>query len=229
MTPKKIAPLLAAHSAWLKDPATPRANLSGADLTRADLTRADLRWADLRWANLSGASLSGAELIGAKLIGANLNGADLNVANLNGADLNGADLRWADLSGANLRGADLTRANLRGANLAHVMGIVDAGRDCRGYEFLAVKQTDGSYMIKAGCRWFAHREAIVHWRSKGNADALNRVKMLRLLARDKGWTTKSLAPVGKQSPLTGALRGDLGTEQIGSEAWSPDPGYPLAQ
>ena len=107
------AATLAAHAAWLRDPATgARADLRGVNLRGASLRSADLVGADLRRADMHGADLRDVDLRRAKLFGADLADADLR-----GAKLAYADLPWADLSDANLRGADLTRADLHGADL----------------------------------------------------------------------------------------------------------------
>ena len=87
---KDLSATLAAHAAWLRDPAT------GA---RADLRGADLRGADLRGADLRGADLRGVNLIGADLRDANLRDANLRFVGLTGARLNGAKLDGADLRG----------------------------------------------------------------------------------------------------------------------------------
>lgn len=108
----------------------------------------------------------------ADLRGAGLLEADLRGAGLRGAYLRGADLRDADLSGAGLSYADLGEANLggaylRGANLLGVDGIVELPvDDPRGYRLLAVEQSDGSYLLCAGCRgmWTIDR-ALAHWGS----------------------------------------------------------------
>ena len=106
--PDTLAATLAAHAAWLRDPAT------GA--------RAALRGADLRGADLRGVNLIGADLRDANLRGASLRGADLRRANLRGVDLRFADLTGANLTRAFLTGADLTGVNLTGANLRGVTG-----------------------------------------------------------------------------------------------------------
>jgi len=107
----------------------------------------------VRWAIASGAYLSDAYLSGAYLSGANLRGADLRGAYLSGAYLSGANLR-----GANLRDAYLSGANLRGADLIH------CGTRSDGYEFYAHIRNDEIW-IKAGCRYFAVKDAKAHWKS----------------------------------------------------------------
>ena len=102
--PDTLAATLAAHAAWLRNPAT------GA--------RADLRGADLRGVNLRGASLRSANLVGADLTGADMHGAILTRAILTRANLTGVDLRDATLTHADLRGVNLFNADLRGADLA---------------------------------------------------------------------------------------------------------------
>lgn len=94
-------------------------------------------------------------------------------ANLGGADLRGADLRDAYLGGANLRDAGLGGADLRDA-----VGCICAGTDRRGYRFVGVRNDTG-WMIAAGCRWFTIPEAIAHWATKGNRDALARIAVIQ--------------------------------------------------
>ena len=125
---KDLSATLAAHAAWLRDPATgARADLRGVNLRGASLRSANLRGADLRRADMHGADLRDVDLRRAKLFGADLADADLCGANLTGvnlsdANLRGADLTRADLHGADLRGADLAEANLATANLRGVTG-----------------------------------------------------------------------------------------------------------
>jgi hypothetical protein len=106
---------------------------------------------------------------------ADLRGADLNRAYLNRAYLSGAYLR-----GANLRGANLIDANLIDADLIGATGILCAGTDPRGYRFVGVRHDSGT-MILAGCRWFTVAEAVAHWSTKGNRDALARVNRIAKL------------------------------------------------
>lgn len=131
-------------------------------MTREEVLDAYLRGADLRGANLSEADLSGADLRG---------------ADLSGAYLQGADLREAYLAGANLSGANLRGTNLRGADLSSTCGYLCLGWDIRGYHFRAVKHASG-WMVSAGCRWFTVSEAIAHWTTEGNRDALARVSII---------------------------------------------------
>ena len=100
-----------------------------------------------------------------------------DIADLRGADLRGADLHGADLHGAYLHGADLTGADLRGAYLTNTVGYHCLGWDKRGYHFRGVLWSDG-WRVSAGCRWFTVAEAVEHWSSKGNKDALARVAVL---------------------------------------------------
>ena len=72
--------------------------------------------AELRGADLAGQDLRGADLTGASLRGACLIGTDLRGAGLWRADLTGADLRGARLAGADLRGSlFLTQSQLDAA------------------------------------------------------------------------------------------------------------------
>ena len=121
--PDTLAATLAAHAAWLRDPATgARAALRGADLRGADLRGVNLIGADLRDANLRGASLRGADLRRANLRGVDLRFADLTGANLTRAFLTGANLRDANLRFVGLTGARLNGAKLDGADLRGVTG-----------------------------------------------------------------------------------------------------------
>ena len=138
------------------------ANLRDAYLRDAYLCYADLSGAYLRDANLSGAYLSGANLRDANLRGANLRGADLSDADLSGADLSGAYLCYADLCGANLRGA-----NLSDANLSHNKTIISC---CLGCYEMYLHQSNGAFMIKAGCRYFTIKAAKQHW-SEANIES----------------------------------------------------------
>ncbi|MGB0854922.1 MAG: pentapeptide repeat-containing protein [Pikeienuella sp.] len=87
-----------------------------------------------------------------------LRDADLRDADLRDADLRGAYLRGAYLRGADLRDADLRGAYLRGADLIH------CGTRSDGYEFYAHIRNDEIW-IKAGCRYFAVKDAKAHWQS----------------------------------------------------------------
>ena len=162
------------------------ADMRAANLSRAYLSDADMRAADMRGAYLSDADLRGADLSRADLYGADLRGADLYGANLYGANLSRADLSGADLSGANLIGA-----NLNGANL-HSNSIIDAGKDARGYRFVAVQHDTGP-MIAAGCRWFTLDEAKVHWDAAHADDPILRseciakVSLIEAIAKARGW------------------------------------------
>ena len=173
-----------------------RANLSRANLICADLSGANLICADLIGAYLSDAYLRAANLICANLIcadlsGANLICADLNGAHLSDANLSRADLLYVDLSGADLSGANLIGANLNGANL-HSNSIIDAGKDARGYRFVAVQHDTGP-MIAAGCRWFTLDEAKVHWDAAHADDPILRseciakVSLIEAIAKARGW------------------------------------------
>jgi hypothetical protein len=109
---------------------------------------------------------------------ADLNGADLSYTNLSGASLHGASLHDASLNGANMSGADLRGANLHGADLHGAIGYVCLGTDKRGYHFRATRHEAG-WMISAGCRWFTVAEAVKHWTTRDNKDALARVAILQ--------------------------------------------------
>ncbi len=93
---REVSELLLRASEVARGPASP-----GADLRGADLAGQDLR----------GADLSGASLRGTCLIGTDLRGASLWLADLTGADLRGARLDGADLAG----GLFLTQAQLDSA------------------------------------------------------------------------------------------------------------------
>ena len=82
---RQVNTLLLQASAAARAPASPGAELRGADLAGQDLR---------------GADLSGASLRGAGLIGTDLRGAALWLADLTGADLRGARLDGADLGGS---------------------------------------------------------------------------------------------------------------------------------
>jgi uncharacterized protein YjbI with pentapeptide repeats len=82
---REVNALLLRASEVAREPASP-----GADLRGADLAGQDLR----------GADLSGASLRGACLIGTDLRGAGLWLADLTGADLRGARLDGTDLGGS---------------------------------------------------------------------------------------------------------------------------------
>lgn len=81
------------------------------------------------------------------------------------ADLSNADLRGADLSRAYLSGADLRAADLRAADLSRCTGFMLLPvQDARGYSWPhAVQQKDGTWKIRAGCRFFTIEEAREHW------------------------------------------------------------------
>jgi uncharacterized protein YjbI with pentapeptide repeats len=111
---RQLLRVLAAHDAWLKNPAEgSRADLSGLDLREVSLRNTNLSHADLAGVDLTQADLRGAKLVGANLVRARLEGADLRHADLTDADLSDADLRRAVMKGAALTGADLWRANLQ--------------------------------------------------------------------------------------------------------------------
>ena len=118
---------------------------------------------------LYGADLRGANLYGADLRRANLRRADLRRADLSGADLSGADLYGADLSVADLSVADLYGANLYGANLygarlkdSEIDSLIASATRLDGYTFLALRLSDDTVKIAAGCRWMTPDEYRAH-------------------------------------------------------------------
>lgn len=56
-------------------------------------------------------------------------------------------------------------------------GVIDAGRDRRGYHFFGFWH-ENQWKVTAGCRWFTKQEAMRHWKDKGNVDALARVRLI---------------------------------------------------
>ena len=93
------------------------------------------------------------------------------------ANLRSANLCGADLCGANLSGGDLCGADLHGCIFGHSNSAISLGTDPRGYDFVAIRHDDG-WRIKAGCRWFMLPEAIAHWTTADNRDALARLAIL---------------------------------------------------
>ena len=80
---------------------------------------------------------------------------------------NGADLSGAELRGADLCGADLSGAYLRGARLSHNKTIISC---CLGCYEMYLHQSNGVFMIKAGCRYFTIKAAKQHW-SEANIES----------------------------------------------------------
>ena len=153
MNTEELKRRLAAHAAWLDDPATGE---------RLVIRNSDLREADLRGADLRGADLSGSDL--------------------READLSYADLIRADLRGSDLRGADLRGANLRRADLHDAIGILDAEYDRRGYRFVGV-QHEAATMVSAGCRWRPLPAAEQHWAERHSRDPELRDECRAIVAR----------------------------------------------
>ena len=77
-----------------------------------------------------------------------------------------------------MTGASLQDADIGNTIFTNAIGLFDAGRDPRGYRFLGVKQSDDTWMIKAGCRWFTVEQAEDHWALCENDDALARVAQI---------------------------------------------------
>jgi uncharacterized protein YjbI with pentapeptide repeats len=143
-----------------------------------DLTNGDFRKQDLSGLVLSGAKFHACDFRETDLSDSNLAGADLTDALLVDANLSCAALDHANFARANLTGAKLLDASTETADFTDCIGIVDAGTDPRGYRFIGVKQSDGTWMVKAGCRWFTMSRAIEHWTDRGNYDAMARVRLI---------------------------------------------------
>src|SRR5690606_17976273 len=148
------------------------------------LRRSSLRGAILKRAYLEGANLEGGDLKGTYLRGVNLKGAYLKGACLKEADLKGAYLERACLKEADLEGACLKGACLEGADFSITI-LIDGGTDNRGYRFVGVPGE--TFRILAGCRWFTLSEAVAHWSSETNTDALARVELIRTIAKARGF------------------------------------------
>lgn len=58
-------------------------------------------------------------------------------------------------------------------------GVVDAGRDARGYRFMGYWYAN-AWHIAAGCRWYDKEEALSHWGpdDRANKDAMRRVRLI---------------------------------------------------
>lgn len=148
--------------------------IEGTDLSGGDFTNADLHGHDLEGGKFKGASFVGSDLSHGSLYHADLSDADLRNTNLNNTVLSGACLKGANMIGAYMRDAQIEEDT----DFSGCVGVVDAGTDDRGYHFIGVKQSDGSWMVKAGCRWFGVEEAVTHWTFKGNEGALALVRRI---------------------------------------------------
>lgn len=145
----------------------------GVDLSGGDFTNADLTGRDLEGGKFNDASFAGSDLSHGALYHADLCNADMRNTNLHCTGLEGAVLK-----GVNLTGAYMRDTHIKDTDFSACIGVVDAGTDDRGYHFIGVKQRDGSWMVKAGCRWFSVDDAIDHWTHKENEDALARVRRI---------------------------------------------------
>jgi uncharacterized protein YjbI with pentapeptide repeats len=143
-----------------------------------DLARGDFREADLSNINLRCGRFIGADFTNADLGYATLHGADFTDAKLAGSNLYCTDLNSVIVRGADFTGACLQDSNIEATDFTGCTGIIDAGTDPRGYRFVGVKQADGTWQVKAGCRWFTLDEAREHWGDKSNDDALDRVEVI---------------------------------------------------
>jgi uncharacterized protein YjbI with pentapeptide repeats len=144
-----------------------------------DLSRGDFHGQSFNCGSLDRGRFAQCDFRGCSLQEVSLLRADMREADLTGASLVGASLDGTDLTGAILRNANLEGAFLERTNLERTVGLADAGFDWRGYRFVGVWFTDpGCWIIKAGCRWFTEQQAVAHWTSRGNVDALERVRVI---------------------------------------------------
>lgn len=149
----------------------------GKDLSRGNFTNEHLVNA---W--LKDGHFYKADFTGTNLRYATFDDADCREAIFRDADLGEVNFQGTDCTGADFTGASLRDADIKDANFTDCIGLIDAGIDDREYRFIGVKQADGSWRIKAGCRWFAFHQAYRHWQDKDNQDAIARVDDILLEA-----------------------------------------------
>lgn len=155
------------------------ADLAGFDFTRAYLpkarfTRADLRGACFENAYLEGAAFDHADAIRVNFQCANLQYAVFTNGRVRRADFRGADLRWscfyscgvvtADFRRAQLKGidfnyCDLTHCEFEGATLLNFelapLRAMVASANRGDYTFFLFQLEDGTFCVRAGCRWLS--------------------------------------------------------------------------
>ena len=67
-------------------------------------------------------------------------------------------------AGGSMQDADIKNALMNAStSFDSVKGVVEAGRDQRGYHFMAYYNSMAGWHVKAGCRWLTIAEAWLHW------------------------------------------------------------------
>lgn len=162
------------------------ANLEGFDFTRAYLPNARFTRADLRGACFEHAYLSAASFVHADMIRANFQFADLQYATFTNGRVRRADFRDANLRGAcfyscgvitadfrrarvestDFNSCDLTHCDFFGARMAdETLYAVHASVERGDYTFFLFQLEDGTFRVRAGCRWMTIPEYRAHIKS----------------------------------------------------------------
>lgn len=109
---------------------------------------------------------------------------DLSLVSFKNATLKNTTFHECNLTNANLEGAAANRVHF-----SHCPSVIDAGSDHRYFKFLAIKDDDAGYMVKAGCRWFTRTHAIRHWVRKPypSEDILCKLVDFEVIAMYRDW------------------------------------------